>query len=218
MNHTRLDDLGWLPVCAIATLLLFGAFSWSTQNLQRVHGKGRIIGRLLERKSGEPLIGGNVVLDSTYLGSSTDINGGFSIGSVPEGIHVLTATYIGYRKFTQRNITVKADSTIFVLILMDEQPVWSSAALHEALESEALHDADSLWEIEDPRLLSSYPITTSEKWFADKYRFRFVYDTTNPWIYRRTFNGRINDLMEDRFGAIYTNQLHALWERNHYIR
>jgi hypothetical protein len=177
--------------------------------------KGRIIGRMLDRESGEPLIGGNVMLDSTHYGASTDSIGRFSIGPIPQGVYTLVASYIGYKRYSQRSIIVSADSTVFVLILMEVQPAWSSGALHERLEDAALRDADSLWEIGEPRLLSQCPITVDEKWFADRYRFRFVHDTTDPWIYRRTFNGRMNELMEARHGAIYTNQLHALWERNH---
>ena len=48
-------------------------------------------------KDGEPLLGANVNLKGTYLGSTTDINGYYRIENIDPGKYVLMVSYIGYR-------------------------------------------------------------------------------------------------------------------------
>jgi len=53
-------------------------------------------GRVLDRETGEPLIGANVYLANSILGSATNENGFFMIFNVPYGTHDVVATYVGY--------------------------------------------------------------------------------------------------------------------------
>lgn len=57
-----------------------------------------IIGRVLDDKSGEPLIGVNVMIKGTFLGAATDANGEFRIESVPLGVYQIEASMIGYKR------------------------------------------------------------------------------------------------------------------------
>ena len=185
------------------------------QSTPKPKPQGTIKGRVLDGESLEPLIGATVYLDSTTFGCSTDTGGAFTIHSIPAGMYTLHVSYIGYQRYTHANVRIKGDSTCFFLIMMQSVRVWSSGDLHDAIQDEALHDADSLWENDLPILLSPLPVTVNEAWFADRYHFKFVYDTTHSILYRNTFNGKINELMGDRYGEIFANQLEALWRRNH---
>ena len=57
---------------------------------------GKIVGQVTDSGSGEPLVGVNVSLSGTSLGSSTDGDGNYLILNVPPGIYTMIFKYIGY--------------------------------------------------------------------------------------------------------------------------
>jgi hypothetical protein len=74
---------------AISLLFVFIGFNATGQ-------KGGVKGFVYEESSGEPVIFTNVYLQGTTYGSSTDVNGYFSIPEVPAGNYELTVTYLGF--------------------------------------------------------------------------------------------------------------------------
>ncbi len=85
----------------ISTLMLFAQ-------------EGEISGTVTDQSTGEALIGANVFLEGTTLGSATDQNGRFQIERVPAGTYTLTVSYIGYGDLSLRNITVRSGQTTTV--------------------------------------------------------------------------------------------------------
>lgn len=82
---------------------------------------GTIKGKVLDTRTGEELIGVNVVIEGTKIGASTELDGFFEIKGVPAGKVVLVASYIGYEtqkqevnvaanKITAANIKLKESS------------------------------------------------------------------------------------------------------------
>lgn len=74
---------------------------------------GKIKGRLVEKGSGEPLLGANVkVLDSQPArGAATDLDGNFFIPQVSIGIYDIEITSVGYHKLTMTEVMVARDLT-----------------------------------------------------------------------------------------------------------
>lgn len=72
---------------------------------------GKLAGRVIDADTKEPLIGANVIVVGTTLGSATDVNGDYFILNVAPGTYSIKASYIGYRDFTIENIRVYADLT-----------------------------------------------------------------------------------------------------------
>jgi len=72
---------------------------------------GKLRGKVTDKESGEPLIGANVLVEGTNLGASTDINGEYTILSVPAGTYSLKASYIGYSPVTIGNVRVNSTLT-----------------------------------------------------------------------------------------------------------
>ncbi len=52
-------------------------------------------------ENGEPLIGANVLVERSYIGSSTDVNGRFSFEYSPTEDYTLIVSYIGYKSVRQ---------------------------------------------------------------------------------------------------------------------
>lgn len=73
---------------------------------------GRVRGRVVDAKTGEPLIGANVLVEGTMLGAATDINGEYLISNVPAGNQTLVVSYVGYQTQRRSNVLVMVDQTI----------------------------------------------------------------------------------------------------------
>ena len=67
---------------------------------------GTILGVVVDGDSGETLIGANVFLEGTTIGSQTDIDGRYTISKVAIGSYNLTISYIGFNSTTITNIQV----------------------------------------------------------------------------------------------------------------
>ena len=72
---------------------------------------GKIIGVVKDKETGEPLPGVNVILQNTYIGGTTDVDGYFVILNVPVGAYSIEASYVGYTKMVVENVRVSADVT-----------------------------------------------------------------------------------------------------------
>ena len=75
----------------------------------------RITGRVLDANN-EPVIGANVVVDGTTIGTVTDVDGNFTL-DVPDGA-TLKISYIGY---IEQIIPVGNKSVISVILKEDSQ-------------------------------------------------------------------------------------------------
>jgi len=80
--------------CAFAAMMLI-----MTQSLF-AQGSGSLKGRVLDRESGEALVGANVLVLETSLGAAADIDGKFTIHQIPAGKRTLRVQYIGYKTIT----------------------------------------------------------------------------------------------------------------------
>jgi len=69
---------------------------------------GVIKGTVVEEGTDKPLVGTNVFIGSTNLGTTTDRDGYFRIGRVPAGTYTLQASFMGY-KTQRKEITVIAN-------------------------------------------------------------------------------------------------------------
>ena len=70
-----------------------------------------IQGIIKDKRSGQPLIGANVMLEGTSLGSSTDENGFYIINEIDRGKYKLMVSYIGYEEIIE-NISVNSKSSM----------------------------------------------------------------------------------------------------------
>ena len=81
-------------------------------------GNGKITGIIVNKETGEPLPGVNVVVEEIALGAATDVNGYYFIINVPPGDYTLQVSYIGYATQKVQNLRVNIDQTTFQNIAM----------------------------------------------------------------------------------------------------
>lgn len=76
-----------------------------------VLGQGSIRGVVTDAATAKPLVGANVFLVGTSLGSATDLEGIYRINRIPPGQYTLRVTYIGY-KMKDTEIQIQYDRTL----------------------------------------------------------------------------------------------------------
>ena len=70
--------------------------------------EGSFAGAVIDGDFGDPLIGANVVLKGTLVGTSTDLEGRFRIDNVPVGTQTFEVSYIGFQTLTIEGVEIVA--------------------------------------------------------------------------------------------------------------
>ena len=70
---------------------------------------GKIAGIVMDKATGFPLLGANVIVVGSMLGAATDQEGQYTILYVPPGNYEVQANVMGYAKTTVRDVRVHID-------------------------------------------------------------------------------------------------------------
>ncbi|MBD3223180.1 MAG: TonB-dependent receptor plug domain-containing protein [Caldithrix sp.] len=91
---------------------------------------GKLVGKVIDAQTNEPLPGVNIILQNTSFGAATDLDGHFLIIGIPPGEYAVQAMMIGYQEVVVTNVKVNADKTTKVDFELKEK----SLELEEAIE------------------------------------------------------------------------------------
>lgn len=83
---------------------------------------GSVRGNVFDKDTGEPMIFINVLLKGTDIGTTTDVDGFFSIGGIPAGKYTMLVTSIGYDS-SLVDITVKEGGILNQRVMLTESAV-----------------------------------------------------------------------------------------------
>lgn len=86
-------------------ILIFGVFA-APLSAQRPVGSLR--GELTDARSGEPLLGANVLLVNTTTGAATDLYGVFLITDIPAGVYSVRFQSLGYESFIASDVIIRS--------------------------------------------------------------------------------------------------------------
>lgn len=135
-------------------LLSFGLSSTQAQS------SGKITGEIIDKLSSDPLIGANVMIDGTTLGSSTNFDGIYNIQNISPGPQKLHVSYIGYRD-TLISVTIVSGRTLAVDVELEYIAIESEmvevtalamgqmSAINQQLSSETIKNIVSAEQIEE---------------------------------------------------------------------
>ena len=101
-------NLGWL----LLLLLVPG--------LALAQTTGKISGKVLDARNGQPLPGANVIVEGTSSGAVADLNGDFFIINVAPGSYTLRAQMMGYETVRMQEVQVSVNRTSEIKIRMKE--------------------------------------------------------------------------------------------------
>ncbi|MBN2102861.1 TonB-dependent receptor [bacterium] len=104
--------LSWLMIMTI--ILTTSLWSGTT---------GKIAGIVVDKQTGDPLAGANILIEDTELGAAADLEGQYTILHVPPGTYNLNVSVIGYAKITVQDIRVKIDQTARVDVALTMEAI-----------------------------------------------------------------------------------------------
>ncbi len=99
-----------------AIVSLSGVQTYSQSN-------GKISGNVRDQKTGEALVGVNIIVEGTSLGAVTDPEGDYFVINLAPGVYRVTASMIGYSKVTKTDIRVRSNQTTKVDFQLGEVSV-----------------------------------------------------------------------------------------------
>ncbi len=95
-------------------------------------GQAKVNGLVLDENN-VPMVGANVVIENTYYGASTDLDGKFTFSGIPAGNYSLKVSYIGFEDYIKKIPIGQQDEQVIIIlhssdILADEVVVKSTRA------------------------------------------------------------------------------------------
>ncbi len=124
---------------------------------------GKITGTVLDKSTGDPLPGANILLDGTSLGTATSVDGKYIIRQVTPGSYNMIIKYIGYKE-QEIPITVSSGKTLEINVELEyvavetgevtitAQAMGQTEAINQQLASNTISNivsADRIQEIPD---------------------------------------------------------------------
>lgn len=81
---------------------------------------GKIAGKIIDKKTGESLIGATVLIEGSAKGTAANIDGNYVLANVNPGKHTLIVKYIGYSSKQISEVEVKAKNVTHLDVVLDE--------------------------------------------------------------------------------------------------
>ena len=120
---------------------------------------GKLSGIVYDSNSKEPLIGCNVIIKNTSLGTATDINGSFLIMDIAPGRYSLNITMIGYSEYIINDLEINSDLTTSLDVPMEISALEGSTVVVSADENKINKNLTSTTAIITGENIDKLPIT-----------------------------------------------------------
>jgi len=129
-------------------------------------GTGIIQGHVLDESTREPLIGANISVVGTSIGSTTDVEGHFQIYNLAPGIYRLQVSSIGHKPFIKADVVVASGKQVEVVIALEVAAVElgevtiqpSAFGMHANALQRSCYATTKIWRSErDSKWLSRIP-------------------------------------------------------------
>lgn len=92
-------------------ILLASFFLLSWYVISYAGTTGKIAGNVVDKATGEPLIGASILIEGTRMGNMSMVDGSYYIINVSPGTYDVTAKLIGYQSVTVKGVRVRVDVT-----------------------------------------------------------------------------------------------------------
>lgn len=84
---------------------------------------GKLAGTIKDAQTGEPLIGANIILEGTDLGTSSNLKGEYVILNIPPGRYNVKFSFIGYETIVFTNVVIVVDQTTQLDVQLKPQAI-----------------------------------------------------------------------------------------------
>lgn len=104
----------------LCTYILLAVVAVGVNDAFAQAGRGRILAKVVDAKSGEELPGANVIVKGTYHGGSSDVQGNVRIENVSAGAYTVEVTLLGFKTVQFTNVVVEEGKTATITARMEE--------------------------------------------------------------------------------------------------
>ena len=117
------------------TYIFVLALLWLTTCVGQVI-TGTIAGKVTDVETGQAIVGANVVLRGTFIGSATNVRGEFRLTRVSLGTHTVVVSMMGYERTTIENVTVSSAQPVRLDIKLRSAPIQAEQVIITASRRE----------------------------------------------------------------------------------
>ena len=147
---TSLFNLPFTRIFIVSSFLIFTSSTIVAQTEKTVTIKGIILDG---EEEGEPLIGGNVILNNGD-GAATDFNGAYSFKTTP-GSYTITFKYIGYQSQNQKVEVAEGETKVINITLMPEANQLDDVVISASKYEQKLGDVPVSMAVIKPALIEN---------------------------------------------------------------
>ncbi len=104
-------------------LLIIMTENTIAEGTNNTSNKAVLTGTVIDKATGDPLIGARIMIKNKKLGSITRMNGEFIIQNIPDGIYTVVFTYIGYNTVEVTDLEIKANKKNVINMTMQEKTI-----------------------------------------------------------------------------------------------
>jgi hypothetical protein len=122
---------------------------------------GTVRGNIYDKGTGDPIMFGNIRLEGTSIGNTTDINGFFTLADIPVGKYKLVASYIGYDSLSV-DINIEANKIDYQSIYLTEKTIDLDVVNVSGRREQARSDVQVSKISVTPKEIRSLPATGGE--------------------------------------------------------
>lgn len=133
-------------LCLASLFLLVSSFAFA-QN-------GTLSGKIIDAKTMEPIIGANVVIEGTTVGSATDLDGIFEIKNLKPGTYSVVVSFVTYKTQVVKDVVVEGGKVTSLEVPLPEEVSELSEVVVTA-KREINTDANLLRSIRESKLVVS---------------------------------------------------------------
>ncbi len=84
---------------------------------------GQVSGKVLDRNTGETIIGANVIIEGTTVGVATGLEGEFTLPNIPVGDMNIQVSFISYEPVVIENVKIEGGKTTHLDVVLQETNV-----------------------------------------------------------------------------------------------
>ena len=106
------------PLLKIIIVILLSGYSIFAQT------SGKLKGRIVDSK-GEPLIGANILIQGTSIGTTADLDGYYVILNIRTGTYAVEYRYVGYQTQIVKDVRIIPDQTTEINVTLNERTIES---------------------------------------------------------------------------------------------
>jgi len=121
---------------------------------------GKLVGRITNSTTDEPLIGVNIVLKGTAFGAASDEKGDYMILNIPADTYTVMASYIGFKTTSVTDVRINADRTSTVDFLLEISAVEGEEVIVEAERPVIVRDQTATTTTIEEEDLENMPINS----------------------------------------------------------